>query len=483
VRGRAVTIDGADARDFDDAVWAEPETAPGGGWHLVVAIADVAHYVRPGRPLDRAAFQRGNSCYFPDRVVPMLPEALSNGLCSLRPGEDRACIAVHLHVGPDGELRDHRFVRGLMRSAARLTYEQVQAARDGRTDETTGPLLEPVIRPLYGAWEALARARGRRGTLDLDLPERQVILDAGGRVEAIRPRVRLDSHRLIEEFMICANVAAAQALEACGAPCLYRVHDQPSADRLEALRAVLDGLGYGVPRGVLHAEDFARILRRTAGRPEADLIAEMILRSQAQAAYSPDNIGHFGLSLRRYAHFTSPIRRYADLIVHRSLIRALGLGEDGLDEDAAGQLEAIGEHVSLTERRAAAAERDAVDRYTASFLAERVGGEFAARVTGVTRFGLFVTLEGSGAGGFVPAGTLPDDSYEHDRDGHALVGRRWGRVFRLGAAVRVRLIEADPVAGSTVFTLLEPDGADLPWLAAALGRRRAAPRKRSERRG
>jgi ribonuclease R len=314
-----------------------------------------------------------------------------------------------------------------------------------------------------------------------------VVLDEDGRVEAIRPRVRLDSHRLVEEFMICANVAAAQALEARGAPCLYRVHDQPSEDKLEALRDVLEGLGYGVPRGVLHAEDFTRILRKAAGRPEADLLAEMILRSQAQAVYSPDNIGHFGLSLRRYAHFTSPIRRYADLIVHRSLIRAYGLGEgpgeDGLDDEAAGRLAAIGDHVSVTERRAAAAERDALDRYTASFLAERVGGEFAARIAGVTRFGLFITLEGSGAGGFVPAGTLPDDAYEHDREGHALVGRRWGRVFRLGAGVRARLSEADPVTGSTVFALLEPDGADLPWFASALARRGTAPKRRPKRRG
>lgn len=467
-----VTIDGPDARDFDDAVWAEPDRDVPGGWHLLVAIADVAWYVRPGRPLDRAAYERGNSCYFPDRVVPMLPEALSNGLCSLRPDEERACLAVHLRIGPDGRLNGHRFVRGLMRSAARLTYEQVQAAHDGRPDETTSPLLDPVIRPLYGAFRVLVAARDARGTLDLDIPERKVRLGEDGGVAAILPRERLDSHRLIEEFMILANVATAEALEARQAPCLYRVHDQPARSRLEALGEVLEGLGYKLPRGTLRPSDFTRILDRAAGRPEAEMVNDLVLRAQAQAFYDPQNIGHFGLALPRYAHFTSPIRRYADLINHRSLIRTLGLGEGGLDDDAAGRLAAVGEHVSRTEKRAAAAERDALDRYTAAYLAARAGTVFTGRISGVTRFGLFLTLSESGAGGFVPAGTLPDDAYTHDEAGHALIGRRWGRVYRLGAPVRAKLLEADALTGSAVFALQEPDGADLPW---------HAPRRRGSR--
>ncbi|WP_207476182.1 ribonuclease R [Arenibaculum pallidiluteum] len=465
-----VTIDGADARDFDDAVWAEPDADVPGGWRLLVAIADVASYVRPGSPLDRAAFERGNSVYFPDRVVPMLPEALSNGLCSLKPGEDRACIAVELLVDAGGELTGHRFLRGLMRSAARLTYEQVQEALDGRPDDATGPLMEPVLRPLYGAYQALAAARRRRGTLELDLPERKVRLDERGRVAEIAPRERLDSHRLIEEFMICANVAAAEALEARGAPCLYRVHDQPSEEKLEALREFLGSLGQPLAKGVLRAADLARTLDRFKGRPEADMVSEVMLRSQAQAAYAPENIGHFGLALRRYAHFTSPIRRYADLIVHRSLIRAYALGEgggeDGLTENEAARLDEIGTHVSATERRAAAAEQDAAARYAASWLAERIGSVMEGRISGATRFGLFVRVDSAGVEGFVPASTLPDDRYEHDPAAHALVGARWGRVFRLGARVRVRVEEADPLTASTLFALLEPDGADLPGLPA-----------------
>ncbi|WP_448187286.1 ribonuclease R [Azospirillum sp. sgz301742] len=463
-----VTIDGADARDFDDAVYAEPDADPTnpGGWHLIVAIADVAYYVRPGSALDRAAFERGNSCYFPDRVVPMLPEALSNDLCSLRPQEDRGCLAAHLWIGADGSLRRHRFARGLMCSAARLTYEQVQAARDGRPDDTTEHLMEPVIAPLYAAYACLSAARERRGTLDLDLPERRVRLDDAGRVAGIAVRERFDSHRLIEEFMICANVAAAESLEAAGVPCLYRVHDQPSPDKLEALREFLDGIGYSFAKGqVLTPAHFTRILQKAAGTPEAPLVSEVVLRAQAQAVYAPENLGHFGLALRRYAHFTSPIRRYADLVVHRALIRAHGLGVGVLDDEAVARMADTAEHISLTERRAAAAERDAIDRFTASFLSTRIGATFSGRITGVTRFGLFVRLDESGADGLIPASTLPDDRYDHVEHQHALVGQRWGRVYRLGAPVKVALKEADPLTGSTLFALLDPDGADLPWLS------------------
>lgn len=458
-----VTIDGADARDYDDAVWAEadPDPANPGGWHLLVAIADVAYYVRPGDPLDRAAFERGNSTYFPDRVVPMLPEALSNGLCSLVPGEDRGCLAAELWIDAKGRILRHRFVRGLMRSAARLTYEQVQAARDGAPDDITGPLADTVLAPLYSTFACLWAARGRRGTLELDLPERLVRLGEDGRITAIAPRERLDSHRLIEEFMIAANVAAAESLEQAGVPALYRVHDQPSLDKMESLREFLNGIGYALPRAAeVTPSLFTGILARAHGRPEAELVSEVILRAQAQAIYSPENLGHFGLALKRYAHFTSPIRRYADLLIHRGLIRAHGLGPGGLSDEEMAGLEAAGEHVSLTERRSATAERDALDRYTAAYLSERLGVRLSGRITGVTRFGLFIRLAESGGDGLVPASTLPDDRYEHREHEHALVGERHGRVYRLGAPVTVTVAEADPLTGSTLFRLDAPDGAD-----------------------
>jgi ribonuclease R len=453
-----VTIDGADARDFDDAVWAEADSDPANpeGWRLIVAIADVSYYVRPGSSLDRAAYERGNSVYFPDRVVPMLPEALSNGLCSLRPNEDRACLAFQLWIDRNGALIRHRLTRGLMRSTARLTYEQVQNCHEGRTDDATGPLADTVIAPLYGAYARLWEARVRRRTLDLDLPERRVVVDERGRVGDIATRVRLDSHRLIEEFMIAANVAAAEVLEAPSMPGLFRVHDQPSMDKMETLRAFLSSIGLTFPKGeALKPEHFTRILRRVEGTPDSQLVSEVILRAQAQAAYSPDNIGHFGLALSRYAHFTSPIRRYADLIVHRALIRALNLGVGGLDDAAMERLTEIGDHLSATERRAATAERDAVDRFTAAHLADRVGARFTGRVSGVTRFGLFIRLDDSGADGLVPISALPDDRYEHDDTAHALVGQRTGARYRLSAPVTVILVEADPLTGSTLFRLAD----------------------------
>jgi ribonuclease R len=453
-----VTIDGADARDFDDAVWAAPDDDPKapGGWHIVVAIADVAHYVHPDSALDRAAYERGNSVYFPDRVVPMLPEALSNGWCSLRPGEERPCLAAHLWLDAEGRIRRHRFARGLMRSAARLTYEQVQAARDGNPDEVAGPLLEAAIVPLYGAFEALAAARERRGTLDLELPERQVLLDEEGKVTGIVPRQRLDSHRLVEEFMIAANVAAAETLEARHQPCMYRVHDAPDPQKLDALREVLASFGVKLVRGqVIKPRAFTQILKRVAATPYAAMVNELVLRAQSQAAYAPDNLGHFGLALPRYAHFTSPIRRYADLLVHRALIAGLDLGRDGLPAQAGAGFAEAGRHISTTERRAQAAEREAVDRFTAAFLQDQLGQVVTGRITGVTRFGLFVQLSDSGADGLVPISTLPDDFYHHDEAGHRLVGRRWGRVYGLGETVAARLSEADPITGGIVLRLLE----------------------------
>lgn len=452
-----VTIDGEDARDFDDAVWAEPDGDAGnpGGWHLIVAIADVGHYVRPQSPLDRAAQERGNSVYFPDRVVPMLPHELSNGWCSLVPGEDRPCLAAHLWIDTDGTLLRHRFDRALMCSAARLTYRQVQAARDGQSDgRPAATIAERVTGPLYGAYEALWKARCARGVLELDVPERRVRIGSDGEVEGIEVRERLDSHKLIEEFMIAANVAAAETLEARKAPAIYRVHDQPSRDKMESLRQFLETLDIRLPRGqVLRPRDFNRILARVKGRPEARLVNEVVLRSQAQAAYDPVNIGHFGLALRRYCHFTSPIRRYADLLVHRALITALRLGDDGLKGDG-GDFLRIAEHISGTERRAAAAERDAVDRFTAAFLSEQVGTVLPGRVSGVTRFGLFVTLNASGADGLVPVSTLPDDYYVHDEATHCLVGRKWGLTFRLGDQLDVRLLESNPLTGGIIFEVM-----------------------------
>jgi ribonuclease R len=461
-----VTIDGADARDFDDAVWAEPDADPAneGGWHILVAIADVSWYVRPGNPLDRAAEERGNSVYFPDRVVPMLPEALSNELCSLKPAVERACMAIHIWLDTDGRKKRHHVVRGLMRSAARLTYEQVQAAIDGRSDETTGPLVEPVLRPLYGAYAALDKARHKRGTLELDLPERRVVLGADGSVERIDHRERLDSHKLIEEFMIAANVAAAETLEKVRRPCMYRVHDAPDPEKLAALREFLESLdihALKLAKGqVVRPTHFNRVLAAAAERPEAAMINELVLRSQAQAMYAPDNLGHFGLALQRYAHFTSPIRRYADLLVHRALVAGLGLGEGGLDPVDPERFAELGADLSRLERRAAAAERSATDRYLVAYMAHHVGTIFPGRINGVTRFGLFVTLAESGADGLIPISTLPADYYHYQEVAHRLVGERSGRVYRLGDTVDVRVAEADPVAGGLTFQLIDGGGED-----------------------
>ncbi len=453
---RLITIDGADARDFDDAVFAEPDADHPGGFRLVVAIADVAHYVRPGSALDHAGRTRGNSVYFPDRVVPMLPEALSNGLCSLRPHEDRGCLFAEIRIGRTGRKTAHRFGRGLMRSAARLTYEEVQAAHDAGDD------LGLPLPHLYAAYRALLDARIARGTLDLDLPERKVVLDEQGRVTSVTPRPRLDSHRLIEDFMVLANVAAAEELERLHIPCMYRVHAPPSDEKVDTLRRFLSTLGVSLPAGnQLHPRDLDRVLRQVAGTPEAPLVNEVMLRSQSQAAYSPDNIGHFGLALPHYAHFTSPIRRYADLLVHRGLIKGLRLGADGLTDEQAASFPETGDHITETERRAQAAERDAIDRYLAAFMAGQIGARFAARISGVTRFGLFVTVADSGASGIVPMGTLPDDFWQYDEREQTLTGRRTQGVFRLGQAVEVLLSEANPVTGGMVFHVLQ-GAADTP---------------------
>ncbi len=442
-----ITIDGEDARDFDDAIYAEPD---GDGHRIIVAIADVAHYVRPDSPLDRDARLRGNSCYFPDRVVPMLPEALSNGWCSLRPNEDRGCLFVEMFVDATGRKTRHRFGRGLMRSAARLTYTQVQAARDA--GDTLG--LAPGFLPaLYAAFEVLLAARQARGTLDLDLPERRVVLDEAGHVTSVAPRPRLDSHRLIEEFMVLANVAAAEELERLHRSCMYRVHAPPSEEKLANLRQFLGTLEISLAPGQVSPRDLDAVLKRVAGTEHAPMVNEVMLRSQSQAAYSPDNIGHFGLSLARYAHFTSPIRRYADLLVHRALIAGLKLGPGALSEGEVAGFEDAAEHITATERRAALAEREAIDRYLAAYMADKVGATFEARISGVTRFGLFVTVHGNGATGLLPLSSLPDDYWIHDEATQSLIGRKTRKTFRLTQDLTVRLAEASPVTGGLIFAL------------------------------
>lgn len=457
-----VTIDGADARDFDDAVFAEP--TDDGGFHIIVAIADVAYYVREGTALAREARYRGNSTYFPDRVVPMLPEKLSNDLCSLRPKEDRAAMGFHLWIDDQGNLIKHKLFRGLIKSAARLTYEQVQAAFDGVTDDTTDTLIDTVLRPMHDAFMILDKAREKRGALDIDMPERKILIDDTGTMTGVTLRERYDAHKMIEEFMILANIAAAEALEAKSAPCIYRIHDQPDSERIDSASNFLEGFGLrlakgNVPKpGILNA-----ILHKVEGMDHAHLVNEIILRSQSQAVYSPDNHGHYGLALNKYAHFTSPIRRYADLIVHRSLIRAYNLGEGGLTKEEEVTIGEIADHISKTERNSMEAERAAVDRFTASYLETRISAEFSGRISGVTKFGLFVRLDENGADGLVPIRSLPDDFYIHDEDARALIGRRTRRIFRLCAPVRVRVREADRLTGSTILELVNPhSGAEIP---------------------
>ena len=479
-----ITIDPTDARDHDDAVHAAADSAPGnaGGWIVHVAIADVAHYVRSGSRLDHEARLRGNSVYFPDRVVPMLPEKISNELCSLQERQERPCLVVRLSIDAQGNKRGHSFFRAIMRSAAKLTYEEAQAAIDGRPGEKCQPLLDKVLKPLWGAYGALAAARDRREPLDLDLPERKVVLDGQGRVARVTTPERLEAHRLIEEFMIQANVAAAETLAQMRAAVIYRVHEPPAKEKLVALREFLDSLGLKLPGSALpRAGDFNRVLQHAKAMPARDLVNEVVLRSQSQAAYAAENLGHFGLNLNRYAHFTSPIRRYADLMLHRSLIRTLALGAGGSSDEEVAHLREIAAAISDSERRAMAAERDTMDRLIAEYLSERVGAEFAARVSGVTRVGLFVRLSETGADGFVPAATIGQDYYRHQEALHALVGDRTGEAYRLGDAVRVRLIEAVPSAGALRFEMLSP-GSRLTAAAAGKGRRRSFRDRRNARR-
>ena len=453
-----VTIDPDDARDHDDAVWAGPDDdARNPGGHIaLVAIADVAHYVTPGSALDREAYKRGNSAYFPDRVVPMLPEHLSADLCSLKEGVDRACLAVRMVFDRNGKKRRQEFIRGTMRSAARLTYSRAQQAFDGHPDGAMSDIAKSTLAAIWACYQTLTIERKERDPLDLDLPERRVILGEDGKVKSIAYRERLESMKLIEEFMVLANVAAAEVLEQKKSPLVYRIHEHPSKEKLFGFSDYLRTIGINFTKGqVLKPGVFNKILSQAKGGPHENVMNDVVLRTQAQAVYAPENLGHFGLNLHRYAHFTSPIRRYADLIVHRALVRAHGFGDDGLSDREASRLGEIAEHISMTERRAMAAERDSTDRYVAAFMEDRVGATFDARITGVTRFGLFVRLRETGAEGLLPARALGTEFFRHDERKHAMIGDRTGTAYKLGDIVSVRLVEAAPLTGGLRFDLAE----------------------------
>ncbi|MBG6205671.1 ribonuclease R [Labrenzia sp. EL_126] len=452
-----ITIDPPDAKDHDDAVFAEPDDSPEnhGGQIVYVAIADVAYYVTPGSPMDREANIRGNSVYFPDRVIPMLPERISNQLCSLRELEDKPALGVRMVFDKTGRKISHTFHRVLMRSAAKLSYHQAQKAIDGLPDDKTGTLLEGVLQPIWDAYAVVKKGRDAREPLELDLPERKIKLKDDGTVDHVFVPERLDAHKLIEEFMIQANVAAAETLEKKKSPLLYRVHDASTPEKLESLKDFLSTLNMKLPSsGGLRPSVFNGILAKVKDSPQANLVNEVVLRSQAQAEYTPQNIGHFGLNLRRYAHFTSPIRRYADLIVHRGLISALGLGKDGLPEGIESKLEAIGAEISAAERRAMLAERDTIDRLIALWMSDQIGATFQGRIAGVVKSGMFIRLQDTGADGFVPASTIGLDYYRYDEGSHALIGDKTGETYQLGDQVEVKLVEAAPFAGALTFELL-----------------------------
>ncbi len=445
-----VAIDPVDARDHDDAVWAEPDED--GGFRALVAIADVSYYVRPGSALDKEARKRGNSCYFPDRVVPMLPEILSAGVCSLKQDEDRAALVCHLKIDASGKVTGTRFARAIIRVAANIAYEDAQAAIDGVKPHDQLPALDA----LWACWALLRKARDAREPLALDLPERRVVLSAEGKITSIATRVTIDANRLIEDFMIAANVAAALALEKKVAPVMYRAHEEPARTKLLALKEYLETFDIKFALGqVIKPSTFNAILNKVDDDAIRPQIMEQVLRSQTQAYYTPEHIGHFGLALGSYAHFTSPIRRYADVLVHRSLVRSYGLGDGGLTDDEAARMDVTGEKISQLERRAMEAERDTIDRYVAAFLSERVGQVLETRITGVTSFGFFATVEGLGGDGLVPAATLGAKYFSHDEATHALVGQTTGERYELGQRLELRLAEADPVTGALRFELPE----------------------------
>ena len=472
-----ITIDPPDACDHDDAVWAEID-AETGKTNVIVAIADVAAYVRPGTALDREARIRGNSVYFPDCVVPMLPERISNDLCSLREKEDRPALACFMTFDKSGKKLAHRFERIIMRSAAKLSYEEAQAAIDGKPSSKAEVLLEGVLKPLWQAYAIVLKGRNARAPLELDIPERKLILDAHGLIERVVTPLRLDAHKLIEEFMIQANVAAAEELEAQKTPLLYRVHDQPSAEKLRTLAQFLKTVDQPFALGqIVKPKHFNVLLRDVAGKDYQHLVNEMVLRTQAQATYAPENIGHFGLALRRYAHFTSPIRRYADLIVHRALVSALGFGDDGLAGEDIARLKETADLISDCERRAMAAERETVDRLIATHLAGQTGAVFRGRIGGVVGAGLFVKLDDSGADGFVPVNSLGTEYFVYDQASHSLTGERSGQLYQLGDRVEVKLIEAAPVSGGLRFEMISAGREGKPIRRSTARLSRQTPRK------
>lgn len=453
-----LTIDPGDARDRDDACYAHADDDPNnpGGFVIWVAIADVAHYVRPNSELDREARKRGNSTYFPDRVVPMLPDRLSGDLCSLHENVPRACLAVRMRIDAQGHKIDHRFTRGLMQSVASLNYQQVQNAVDGAPDEKTEALVEPILKPLYEAYRLLARAREERQPLDLDLPERRIEIDEEGHVTSVAFKERLETHRLIEEFMILANVAAAETLIQKRTPLLFRVHEEPSPEKLESLREVAQAAGLVLAKGqVLQTRHLNALLKQAEGTTHDELINIQTLRAMTQAYYNPENFGHFGLALRNYAHFTSPIRRYSDLIVHRGLISAHRWGDDGLSPWDIENLEETGQLISDTERRSMMAERDTTDRYLAAFLSDRLGAVMEGRISGIARFGVFVKLDETGADALIPIRSLGDEFFHFDAESQSLTGSKSGTVIGLGQRVTVKLIEAAPVSGGLIVELLK----------------------------
>ena len=470
-----VAIDPADARDHDDAIWAAPDDDEDnkGGWKAIVAIADVSFYVRPGSELDREARERGNSVYFPDRVVPMLPEELSADICSLKEGQVRAAMACHLKIAKDGSLKSWRFTRAKICVAANIAYEDAQAAIDATGEEKvelSSPtcsmpeiegavrkeLVETALKPLWEAWRALLASRNKREPLELDIPERRVMLDEKGRITSIAPRDRLDAHRLVEDFMIAANVAAARALEAKKAPVMYRVHEAPSREKLVALKDYLATFDLEFALGqVVKPSTFNRIIERVGDSNGRAEIMEQLLRTQMQARYGPERLGHFGLALATYAHFTSPIRRYADLLVHRALVKAYRLGEGGLPPGEEEHYELIGEKISMLERRAMEAERETIDRYVAAYLADQVGQLVQCRITGVQPFGFFATVEDLGGDGLVLAQTLGQEYFRYDEAARQLIGEETGETYRVGQRLTLRLAEANPVSGSLRFELPE----------------------------
>jgi ribonuclease R len=474
-----ITIDPSDARDHDDAVWAHADDDPKneGGHVIWVAIADVAHYVRPGSALDTEARKRGNSSYFPDRVVPMLPDRLSGDLCSLHEGVPRACLAVRMQIDAHGEKVGHRFVRGLMRSAASLSYQQIQTAMDGAPDDKCGPVMDEVIRPLYAAHDALQQARHKRQPLDLDLPERKVVLSDEGKVLSVNFADRLDAHKLIEECMVLANVAAAETLVARKSPLLFRVHEEPAPEKLDSLREVAEAAGLVLAKGqVLRTAHLNALLHAAQDTDHSEVINMSTLRAMTQAYYAPQNFGHFGLALQAYAHFTSPIRRYADLIVHRALITAHGWGKDGLSPAEIEQLENTAQHISETERRSMMAERDTNDRYLAAFLSERLGEDFTGRISGVAKFGVFVRLDETGADGLIPVRSLGREFFHFDREAGTLMGSDTGLTIGLGQRVTVRLAEAAPVSGGIALDLVSIEGEQMP--KGGRGARGKSPRRK-----